>query len=499
MKPVLWALLLTACAARVAGGADGPAGRPRVEYAFTIWDWVKNYRDIDRFRRLVRQLKATGFNTIELSVAWKDVQPEARGKFHWAYTDARVHHVRSQGLRLRVRINFSYAHPWPKWVRPQLAVRHDGKQPATIMTIFDDELNAMQIAAAEAIVAHYKGRGIEWCPVFGVHTEVKLSSWLSYEPPARAAFRKWLRGRYGSLPALGRAWGKRFAAWDRVQPPVCRSTGREGDLSAESCDWIAFREASIAAKTNGLLAAVRRADPGAPTSVILGESFRRGSAAMANLAYQPYSRHADRVVFAYDFNWHGSKHREAAATSLEIMQGVSGKPTVFEFGGPSMIERNEYTDDDMVVIGRLALRSGAVGLNMCNYCYTDKPPSAFGHLKALAREVARLNASPPKPRARPTRLYYVSKWAHYALRDARSEWAHEKQFAPYRRLRAKGLALRIISDDNLLTEDFDGITQIHVAPPLVIDSRAADRLRELGRRIKLDPPDAPAGAAVLRR
>ncbi|MFP4058437.1 MAG: beta-galactosidase [Candidatus Brocadiia bacterium] len=490
---LLAALLAAAWPARAA------AGRQPLEYAFTIWDWTRDYRDLGRFRARVDELRAMGFNTVELSVAWKDVQPEASDRFRWDATDARVDAVLGEGLRLRVRINFAYAHPWPKWVEPQLATRFDGKRPAKLMTIFDENLNALEDAAAQAIAAHYRGRGIEWCPVFGVHTEAKLSSWLSYEPAAREAFRAWLRWRYGTLAALSEAWGRDFEAWQAVQPPVLGHTDREPDLRAAACDWMAFREEAIARRLAQLLAAVRRGDPAASTSVVLGESFRRGSAQMANLGYRAYSRHADRVVFAYDFNWHGPQGRDEAALSLAIMRGVSGKPTVFEFGGPAMVERNGYTDADMVFIGRLALDEGAAGLNMCNYCYTDEPLAAFPHLEVLARDVAARNARPPSPAPKATSLYYVSKWANYLFRHPRSEWLHERQFAPYRRLRARGLRPRIVSDANLLEEPLGGYTRLYVAPPLVVEARAAARLRELADTMATVPPDPLAEATILEQ
>lgn len=502
MKQLLSAMLIAWSLAGIARAAGRAAPGPRrIEYALTIWDWCRNYRDLARFHRLVEQACAIGFNTIELSVAWKDIQPRRQGEFDWDHTDRRVSCVLDKGLRLRVRVNFSYARPWPAWVRPVLAEGPDGKRAAVIMTIFDDELNALQVAATRGIVDHYRDKGIEWCPVFGVHTEHKLSSWLSYEPPARVAFRAWLRKRYGSREALARAWGraKPPTRWDDLHPPVVRPTGRSPDLRAETCDWIAFREEAVAAKVAGLLAAVRAADPRAATSVILGESYRRGSANMTNLAYRPYSRRADRVIFAYDFTWHGRGDREASAVSLAILRGITGKPTVFEFGGPAMIERNEYTDDDLTHIGRLVLAAGAAGLNLCNYSYTDKPLTAFPHVSALAAEVARRNAAAKPAAAEPAELYYLSKWASYCLRDPRDEWVHRKQLAAYRAMGARAARVRIVSDDNLLEEAFPRVSGVHVAPPLVIDARAAERLRALAGRAALDPPHALTGAAVLDR
>ncbi len=40
-----------------------------------------------------------------------------------------------------------------------------------------------------------------------------------YCKATRAAFRKWLEGRYGSLDALNNAWGRRHSCWEDVRPP----------------------------------------------------------------------------------------------------------------------------------------------------------------------------------------------------------------------------------------------------------------------------------------
>ncbi len=493
MMPMLstaWAVMLSALAP-----AAGPATAqrpvpawPAVEFAFEIWDWVPDYRDFNRFRARIDQARRAGFNTIEISVPWKDVQPTRQGPYEWARTDRRIEHVLSYGLALRVRINFSYAHPWPKWVRPELATRHDGRTPQGFMTVFDADLNRLHDAAAQAIAARYRGWNIEWAPVFGMHTEVKFGDWLGYEPAGKAAFRAWLRGQHGSLANLCEVWGRRFDAWQDVEPPVPRPTKGEPDLSPPVIDWIAFREQALADKMARLLSAVRRGDPSARTAVMLGESYRRGAASMANLAYWRYSRGADRVLHSYDFFWHGPKDRRAAGVATDIMRGVTGKPVVFEIDGPILFDKFGYTDDDLVAIGRMALDHGAVGLNVANFCYTDKPLSAFGFLARLGRAVARLNAERRPPALSSKRWYYVSKWANYVYREP-TEWVHERQFDGYLRRTGRPDRPRIVTDENLLHDDATGVEEIHIAPPLVIDERVARRIEALSERIRVTPAD----------
>lgn len=162
MMPIITSILTGLCcsavsAAGAASTSSSVAAWPTIEYAYEIWDWVADYRDFDRFRARVAEAREIGFNTIEISVPWKNVQPKRDGVLEWTETDRRINHVLATGLALRVRINHSYAHPWPDWAKPELSTRHDGKQPTAFMTIFDDELNRLQDRITRAVAARYRG------------------------------------------------------------------------------------------------------------------------------------------------------------------------------------------------------------------------------------------------------------------------------------------------------------------------------------------------------
>ncbi len=484
-------LLSVVSLAVMAGPGSAPAPSlpkawPAIEYAFEIWDWVADYRDDARFCARLEQARQAGFNTIEISIPWKDVQPEKDGPYDWALADQRVNRVLSLGLALRVRINFSYAHPWPAWVQPQLSTRHDGKAIEGFMTVFDGELNRLQAEAARAMAAHYRGRGIEWAPVFGMHTEVKFGDWLGYEPAGKQAFRAWLKQRYGTLDGLGEAWLTRLADWQAVEPPIPQPTKGQPDLDQRVVDWIAFREDALADKMSQLVAAVRQGDPDARTIVMLGESHRRESAAMANLAYGRYSRAANRVLHSYDFFWHGPKNRDAAGLATDIMRGVTGKPVVFEIDGPVLFDQFGYSNDDLYEIGRMALDHGAAGLNVANFCYADKPLSAFPFMARLGEHIRSLKGRSTSPVTSAKRWYYVSKWANYLYREP-TEWVHDRQFASYSALSREPSRLRIVTDENILEEDSAGLEEIHIAPPLIIDDRVARRIEELSEHTKVIP------------
>jgi beta-galactosidase GanA len=59
-------------------------------------------------------------------------------------------------------------------------------------------------------------------------------------------FRDWLKKKYGALPALRRAWGKEYTAWDQVSPFLSDNW----NSSMPQIDWIMFRN-----ELNGILLA----------------------------------------------------------------------------------------------------------------------------------------------------------------------------------------------------------------------------------------------------
>lgn len=75
-------------------------------------------------------------------------------------------------------------------------------------------------------------------------------------PATAAKFRDWLRGKYGDLHALGRAWNRHsFAEWEDVQPP------RNWNGNAECLDWLRFRIDNAYRLMRWRAELIRRLDP----------------------------------------------------------------------------------------------------------------------------------------------------------------------------------------------------------------------------------------------
>jgi beta-galactosidase GanA len=98
-----------------------------------------------------------------------------------------------------------------------------------------------------------------WEPMNEPHQWVDLEQTppgvFCYCEATRAAFRSWVQARYGSIEAIGKAWGRRFSSWDDVRPP----TWRFG--YADWCDWRTFTAESIVAHTRRRAEIIRAHSP----------------------------------------------------------------------------------------------------------------------------------------------------------------------------------------------------------------------------------------------
>ena len=454
------------------------------QYSFTLWNWEEGYRDFAFFCRQVDACQEAGFTLIELGAGWPDCEPEP-DTFDFAMVDERADYIRDKGLDIRLRVDVSH---WPKWFEPEKFENPDGSiflPPHGYPSVFSEENRSFQLRFVRELAKHFAGRGYTYTPGFSVHMEVKFAAWNSYEPSARRAFRDWLSGRYGQIENLNRAWGTGLGHFGLVEPPVPESTQGEPDLSPMVHDWILFRERALAEWAHAFAYTVHAEDPSARISVPLGESYRRESAAFANLDYWGYSREADEIVHSYDFFWHGPQGKEQVKTAVATMAGIAQRPIVLEIDGSYAIEHHGYTVQDYREIGNLARDAGAAGIQVTNWGSVDVNAQAW--MRKLGHDL-RDRAGTSGHSEQPQVLYYVSKWLNYAYREPDESW-YDRQFGLFSSLRAAGIPARIVTDENLLHEDFDATTLVIPCAP-VIDAPVRERIRALsyGMRVVADQP-----------
>ena len=97
-----------------------------------------------------------------------------------------------------------------------------------------DEVKEAAGAFLTALATRYKGHpGLAG---YDVWNECNYSPEVDYSTYGKAAFRDWLRAKYGDLETLARAWNRySYAEWDDIEPP------HEMAPYPECLDWLSFK------------------------------------------------------------------------------------------------------------------------------------------------------------------------------------------------------------------------------------------------------------------
>jgi len=188
---------------------------------------------------LLRRLAALGATSIETYVRWIDFEPEP-GRFDWSVFDADLEALRGCGLRW---VPFLIAGPWyatPAWFRegPQsvfFRCLEHGRETGT-QSLWNPHLLPEIRRLLGAFAARYRPSGAVESLLLGVTGDYGESiypvtgnwpgdyhghgGYWCGDAHAAADFRAWAAQRYGSLQALGAAWGSRPGAWEDVAAPA---------------------------------------------------------------------------------------------------------------------------------------------------------------------------------------------------------------------------------------------------------------------------------------
>lgn len=461
---------------------------PKLSYSYMLWDWTRTAGNYDAFTERVDQCREAGMDTIDLTVAWKQIEPE-RGRFDFSEIDRRVEYIAKAGLKTRLRLNVSYAHGWPDWFPAALMTGAGGATPTDVLSPFSPGAADAWARAAEALSAHLGDRVDCYMPGFGMHMEVKYGDWISYERPAVSSFRSWLKTRYRTAVALNKACGSGFSGFEAVQPPAVPADLSEAPQSV--IDFIQFREDQLAYVTDRFIQGFRKGYPKAKVAVQMGESFRKESAMMSNLAYYRYARLADEVVHSYDFFVHPPDAPHNAFESVRTFAGITGKPVIVEFDGPVLQSSFGYNDDHLAALARECIRAGASGIHVSNY--SDSDPRPLGFIRAIAEMTRKAPAKQPTAES----LFYVSKWTFYCM--SKDETAHQRVYAYYRKLLAAGEKMRIITDENLTEPGLGRGGKLFVSWSPIVSREAFQQLKELMREMPTETDGEPGLRVVDAR
>lgn len=456
------------------------------EYSFDIWDWTEPALEPLLFNTWVKELADLGFTRVELSVPWYLLETEP-GRYDLRWLEERIHSCEKLGLGMRLRINSYYPKMIPDWYEGDRWMDVDGKEiEYAIPSLMDARFWEHYAPLCTEIAKCCRNRNVLYNAFIGIHGELKYGHWWHYDPATLKAWRE-------VIAAPRPAWLAEAAGDHPLPdyPPEPEPTAGLPDTSPVTMAVIAFREYCWHTALQRFEEALKAGDPDARISAPLGESYRRESAAMANLDYFGLTRGAAQVVHSYDFFWHAQDPAWVAAASVAAFQGITGLPVVFEFDGAATLETLGYTLSQLLAIGQSAAQAGA-GLKIANRSYLSASPSAQPELRELLQLWREQWRPPLISERKETVLLFFSKWANYLYRED-TEWLHDAQFGVYKLLVDAKIPVRIINEDNL-DEDLSGYRAFYMAfsPRNLLPSSARKKIDTLPLLIIEDFPEAPA-------
>jgi beta-galactosidase len=219
-------------------------------------DWARDYRTAAE----------DGMNIFRHWFLWSAIEV-APGEFDWADYDRQLDLAAEHGIGTIIAEMLTAAPEWA-WRRyPQARYVDAAGRPATSQLSASCVTGGFPglcldhpdvLALAERFLTELAGRYRRHAALAGydVWNECNVPRAYCYCPATVERFRAWLRERYGTPQAVGRAWFRHsYTSWDDVDPP--RALGPYPEV----LDWLQFRIDNAYRLMRWRVETIRRADP----------------------------------------------------------------------------------------------------------------------------------------------------------------------------------------------------------------------------------------------
>ncbi|MGV8988514.1 MAG: beta-galactosidase [Cypionkella sp.] len=248
-----------------------PAKLPQVPYGAVYFrksnppreDWARDYG----------VASTDGLNTFRHWFMWSAIE-RAPGRFDWDDCDRQLDLAAENNMATVIaeftmaapdwlqrklghtRMRTADGRPMASQLSPSVAVGGfgEGLGGAGSLTLNAPEVHEAVMGFLTKMAERYRGHpGLLG---YDVNNEMNYQPEFDHSDPTAAAFRVWLRKKYGTLDALAEVWHRySYAEWDDIFPP------RQIQPYAECLDWMTFREDNFYGHVDDKIATIRAADP----------------------------------------------------------------------------------------------------------------------------------------------------------------------------------------------------------------------------------------------
>jgi beta-galactosidase len=212
---------------RAVTGGGGRVITQKVPHILYGGDYNAEQWPEEVWREDARLMREAGVNLVTVGVFSWALLESRPGEYDFGWLDRVMDLLHEHGIHVDLATGTASPPPW-------LAQRHPESLPVTAdgVTLWPGgrqqycPSSAAYREAAEALVRRLaeRYRGHPALALWHVNNEYGCHVAECYCDVSAAAFREWLRRRYGSIEALNEAWGtafwsQRYATWDEINPP----------------------------------------------------------------------------------------------------------------------------------------------------------------------------------------------------------------------------------------------------------------------------------------
>lgn len=219
----------------------------------------------------VALMREAGVNLVSVAIfSWATIEP-LEGQYEWGWLDEVLDKLNAGGVRVALATATASPPPWLTMEHPEILPRtaeghvlgQGGRQSyAATSPVFRRYAVEMTRRMAERYADHPA------LALWHVDNELGCHAAHDFSDAAAAAFRDWLRTRYGTVDELNRAWGtafwsQRYGTFDHVLPPRLAPTFCN---PSQQLDWARFCSDAQKEHLRALVAVLREVTPDVPVT-----------------------------------------------------------------------------------------------------------------------------------------------------------------------------------------------------------------------------------------
>ncbi len=269
-------------------------------------------------------MREAGVNLLSVAIfAWATIEPR-EGELEWGWLDDTMDRLHDAGIRVALATATASPPPWLTRKHPEIlprmadgTVMHQGGRQSYAVTHPVHREYALRMATRMA--ERYKSHPA--LALWHVDNEIGCHVPRDYSDAAAAAFREWLRARYGTVENLNEAWGtafwsQRYGSFDDVLPPLVAPTFAN---PTQQLDFDRFSSDALLDYYRDLRDALRAITPHVPTTTnLMASSHTKG------MDYFTWAPELDVVANDhYTVAANPDRHVELAF-SADLSRGIAG-------------------------------------------------------------------------------------------------------------------------------------------------------------------------------